>query len=488
MTRWSLLLLLVCGLAAVEHLAEADALRQAFPTADRFTRETVQATPEQIRTVLTSARSTARGQQGPMYTAWHGGNWIGTIHIDQAIGRTEFITWMCAIGRDDRIRLVRVLTYREAIGGEVAGGAWLDRFTGLSARDRLRRGRPIPNLGGATMSVDALTERCRLLLDWHTLVVAPILSARYSGTSPATAGDHGLQRAIPVGDAALTVRLAGPDAARLAPALFARATTAAREAELVINQWRPDSEAARLNGQGGGTPSPALAGVLDAIARWHGPGAGAFDPTIAPVVAAWAAADGGDCAPEPAAWQTRIGWPRVGWDGRHLALPPGMALDYGGLAKGWIVDRVATALATHTGDGCVDIHLDHGGSSQACLGATPTRIALADPRDPAATLQIITLPPGRGFGATRSAGRTVTIGGVIYGHLFDPRTARPLPRDRAAFVIAPSALLADLLDTAVCVLDAPQALALAQQAGAEVLRWDGAGFQATPGWPGGIPR
>lgn len=476
-----LLVLLAAALAAAEGLAEGDALRQAFPQADAFVPERVQATPEQVRAVLQEAAANARGRQGQVYAALRGGRWVGTAYIDHVIGRTDYITWFCAIGRDGRIIQARVLTYREAIGGEVARPDWLAHFVGLAHADRVRRGRPIPNLAGATMSVDALAERCRLLLAWHETVVAPALAQRHPlpagpATAPAT-------RAIPVGGAFLTLAIDGA-APEAADALWERATAAAAAAELVVNQWSPASEAARLNAAGGGAPSTALGEVLDAIGRWHQRSGGAFDPTVGPLVAAWAAADGGDLAPDPTAFAHRLGWGKVAWDGQRLRLPPGLALDYGGLAKGWILDRVAAALSLPPG---VTLHLDFGGSSRLVLGEIPCDLELADPRRPDRSLGRIALPPGRGFGAAHARGRTWRVAGTEHSHLIDPRRGTPTPLDRAAFVIAPDALTADLLDTAACILGVEEALALARTTGCELLRWDGDGFRATPGWPGGAP-
>ena len=43
------------------------------------------------------------------------------------------------------------------------------------------------------------------------------------------------------------------------------------------------------------------------------------------------------------------------------------------------------------------------------------------------------------------------IDGQRYSHILDPRTRRPLTTSRQVTVIAPSGLIADALDTAICV-------------------------------------
>ena len=45
----------------------------------------------------------------------------------------------------------------------------------------------------------------------------------------------------------------------------------------------------------------------------------------------------------------------------------------------------------------------------------------------------------------------LVIDGQRYSHILDPRTRRPLSTPRQVTVIAPTGLIADALDTAICV-------------------------------------
>lgn len=65
------------------------------------------------------------------------------------------------------IRSLRVLTYRESRGGEVATPAFTDQFIDASLDDELRLDTQIDGISGATLSVQALTKLAGMALFLH---------------------------------------------------------------------------------------------------------------------------------------------------------------------------------------------------------------------------------------------------------------------------------------------------------------------------------
>ncbi len=59
-----------------------------------------------------------------------------------------------------------------------------------------------------------------------------------------------------------------------------------------------------------------------------------------------------------------------------------------------------------------------------------------------------------------SLGRSRQIAGRRYGHVLDPRTGRPLTRQRQAVVSAKSAAAAEAVSTALLILDAREGIEL----------------------------
>ena len=96
---------------------------------------------------------------------------LGFAQVKNVLGKDQPITFLVAVGPDDRLKDVDVLVYREPRGGEVAYDAWRKQFRGKSAADSLRVGKNIRSISGATISVNAVTTGVRRTLAdltaWH---------------------------------------------------------------------------------------------------------------------------------------------------------------------------------------------------------------------------------------------------------------------------------------------------------------------------------
>jgi hypothetical protein len=85
----------------------------------------------------------------------------------EEIGKELPITVGIIIERD-YINSVRVLTYRENRGGEVASASFSDQFDGVSLADNGTLDSRIDGITGATLSVQALTRLATMALVLHT--------------------------------------------------------------------------------------------------------------------------------------------------------------------------------------------------------------------------------------------------------------------------------------------------------------------------------
>ncbi|MBL8965869.1 MAG: FAD:protein FMN transferase [Spirochaetaceae bacterium] len=157
---------------------------------------------------------------------------------------------------------------------------------------------------------------------------------------------------------------------------FSAAFAALRETDARLSMWRPDSELAALNsraGQGPQAVSPQLRSVLARgldLARLSG---GRYDPSVGPLVRLWGVGTEREALPPPeaiAAARALVGWKEVELDPATSMVEltkPGMALDFGSLAKGEGAVRAGEALAAA---GVRSAVVDVGGSILA-LGSKP---------------------------------------------------------------------------------------------------------------------
>jgi thiamine biosynthesis lipoprotein len=132
---------------------------------------------------------------------------------------------------------------------------------------------------------------------------------------------------------------------------------------------------------------------------------------------------------------------------------PGAALDVGGIAKGYAVDRAVAALKEA---GVTDALINAGGDLRALghRGDRPWRIGLRHPRDREKVLGVLELRPGEAIVTSGDYERTFRHAGRRYHHLLAPRTGRPARAARQATVVGPRATEADAWSTALFVAGA----------------------------------
>ncbi|MSO51727.1 MAG: FAD:protein FMN transferase [Acidobacteria bacterium] len=269
------------------------------------------------------------------------------------------------------------------------------------------------------------------------------------------------------------VLYAGDEAAAVRAATAAFARIAALDA--VMSDYRPDSEIRNLSRL---SPAPIIVSpdVFRVVARAIAIARdtdGAFDPTVAPLVALWRDARTTGRLPARAAVDAAralTGWRRVELDAARssIRLPdPGMRIDLGGIAKGYILQA---ALTTLRGAGHGAALVEAGGDIVA--GDAPPvqagwRIAVAgdsgnelggDIRANASYLARATfaseLISNAALATSGPAAQFVEIDGVRYSHVVDPRTGWALTSSVTAHVIAPDGATADALATAATVAGA----------------------------------
>lgn len=243
-------------------------------------------------------------------------------------------------------------------------------------------------------------------------------------------------------------------ARRAAASAFARIEAL----EQVFSDYRADSEVSRLGARA--HEWVAVSAELFALTRQAIEIArltdGAFDPTVGPLVALWREARRTKMLPPPATIESarnRVGWQLLDLDQNRRAVrlkADGMRLDFGGIAKGYILEQAVRAAAA---DGVPCALFEAGGDivvGDAPPGREGWRIdtpksdqAFADRAGRLRNAAIATSGPTAQF---------VEIDGVRYSHVIDPRRGLGLTHDVVARVIAPDGATADALATAVTVL------------------------------------
>lgn len=188
---------------------------------------------------------------------------------------------------------------------------------------------------------------------------------------------------------------------------------------------------------------------------------GAFDPTVRPAVEAWGFGKAATPELKPEridSLRQLIGFQKVDILGNRLRLPRGMTLDFGAIAKGYAVDRVARLLQEH---GVEDYMVEIGGEIRL-LGCNPDgnpwQVGIVKPpksgedRLPELQPELLSMTSGA-VATSGNYNNTRTIEGRRFSHTINPLTASPQLSDvLSATVITDECAVADAYATAFMVL------------------------------------
>ena len=251
---------------------------------------------------------------------------------------------------------------------------------------------------------------------------------------------------------------------RIAEEALDRLDEVDREASL----YKPESDLSRLNAEAHARPyrcGGIVTELMDASERFVGLTDGAFDPTIKPVMDQLGFYREIGSRPDPGGLPgalAKSGWGKLEWHSRAATVRfrvAGMALDFGGIAKGHALDR-AVAVLRARGVRRAQLEL---GRSWYFLGSDQTdsrqrfRLAVAAPFRPGEEGIAGTVLVPEGSVATSSPlGQTRGAGTELVGHIVDPERGPVRSPVLAAVVWAPSGTDADAL-TKAFVLRGPHA-------------------------------
>ena len=239
--------------------------------------------------------------------------------------------------------------------------------------------------------------------------------------------------------------------------------------ESLMSDYDPDSQISAVNRRAYEEPvavDPEVFDVLVASVEYSRISDGAFDITVGPLVQLWRQARLTAVAPTPdqiADARSKVGWQNLRLDPLNKTVQfavEGMALDLGGIAKGYAIDKAADAMRQA---GAIGGMIDVGGDL-LCFGRPVGGAAhwLIGLQDPAADEHILLRFKFDDRAAATSGDyrRFTLLDGHKYSHIVNPATADTSGDLTSVTVIAATAMQADALATAVSVLGPQKGMAM----------------------------
>jgi FAD:protein FMN transferase len=301
-------------------------------------------------------------------------------------------------------------------------------------------------------------------------ILAPFCTLLFAACAPSP---EELELSGPTMGTTYTVKIAAPPAALDSARLRTTIDDVLAQIDRSMSGYRGDSEVARFNGSASTQwheVSADLAALVQAALEISEKSGGAFDITVAPLVAAWGFGPAGTPKLLPDAAQLEQIAASVGYRKLHARLDPPalrkevaeLSIDLNGIAPGFAVDRLADRLlALHTENFMIDIGGEILARGRNARGG-PWHIAIERPVDRQRAPYAGVWLDDASVSTSGEYRDYYERDGRRYSHTIDPRTRQPLDRvPGSVVVIASSTALADGWATALNVLGPHDGLALA---------------------------
>lgn len=141
-----------------------------------------------------------------------------------------------------------------------------------------------------------------------------------------------------------------------------------------------------------------------------------------------------------------------------LVRPAGVKLNLGSLAKGYIIDRLCNYLEKQE---VLSAIINAGGDIRLFGQKKPLRIGIQHPREEKNEVIKVIRIKDAAIATSGDYERSFFLDGVRYHHLLNPLTGYPAMNNISVTVIASTAVIADAYSTALFLLPAGKAIALA---------------------------
>jgi thiamine biosynthesis lipoprotein len=244
------------------------------------------------------------------------------------------------------------------------------------------------------------------------------------------------------------------------------------QVDRVMSTWKSDSELTLFNESVSTEWTNLGESLFEVLVHARGISSrtgGAFDVTVGPLVDLWGFGRAGSATDLPSGMAVKRALERVGFAGLELrASPrsarkahPGMRVDLSAIAKGYAVDQVAAYLDVI---GIENYLVEIGGELRAS-GTTehgsPWRVAIEVPR-PSGGVEAVVKMQDISIATSGDYRNFQMIDGQRFSHTLDPVTGWPVAHDLASVsVLAPDAMTADALATALTVMGPTKGFAYA---------------------------
>lgn len=427
----------------------------------------------------------------------------GYAIITEEIGKFHPFTFIVGVTSNGKINNVAVLVYRESRGGEIARKRFLYQFIGKSLKNPIRINKDIINVTGATMSVQYMCAGVKKVLavinEYYLSEKRSVNNIKLATGYTVTPEEVNAQKARQNQEQNKKTNSSSEELSsdikllkqtRMIMGTFAEVSVYSRDEKTagkaieealdemermdrIMSNYKNNTELSQLNRKAAKSPFPCQRELLDVIEQsqyYSELSDGAFDITIAPIVALWGFFNEKGHIPSDKEIERllpAISYKNIVIQKNNDPKKPSTVflkntktqIDLGAIGKGYAVDKALEIIKKFgVSNACINL-----GGNIYVLGTpadkTAWKIGIQHPRDKNEILGYLELKDE----ATATSGdyeRFFEINGKRYSHIIDPRTGRPISGTIAVTIVAPTGTKVDALSTSIFVLGPEKGLKL----------------------------
>ena len=461
---FTLLMLAAESVSAVRYLTEEAAKEIAFPNAESFVKRKKAATNAQREQIGSRLSHQRVPRFFEYYEAIQNGRTLGFVVFGNVIGKHQPIDYMVALSPQQKVKSVEILVYRESHGNQIKRENFRRQFLKKSIEDPLRLHREIKNISGATLSCRSIITAVR-----EVLAFSDTLLPRKEKTDVSTADRteqvlaiekhgniHYRKRARLLMGTLLEIQVFSSDSIKADLAITEAFNETARIENELLSSYVPTSEISRFNQMAGlqsVTPSPELYFLLNLSHSIHRDTNGMFDISVGPLINLWKQSERSGHLPSTEKREELM--KRIGMNSVEILenksvrfKKEGMQLNFGGIGKGYALDKAAEVLRRH---GINSALLNFGGQYLA-MDPPPEQdgwqILIRDPQFPDQLMASVSIA-NEAIATSADDQRGYFIDGKRYSHIINPKTGKPVQGNLSATVISNTATTVDAWSTAL---------------------------------------
>jgi len=236
--------------------------------------------------------------------------------------------------------------------------------------------------------------------------------------------------------------------------------------ENTISEWKPESQTSYVNNHASDGPVKVPTDLMDLLVAskdFYERSGGTFDVTVGPLSKLYGFYEGRGHVPTAEELREalgRVGMSKVTLDraaGTVRFETPGMRLDFGGVGKGFALDRAAAQLRAR---GITRALLHAGTSSVYAMGTPPGeagwKVHIRHPYNQGESIGTVLLAD-ESLSTSGCYGNLPEVDGVRICNIFDPRTGEARHGIVSASAIAPTATETEALGKAFLILGVDEA-------------------------------